>query len=210
MTASRLLILLLALGLAACPRPRGGGDDDDAANDDDSASDDDDAAGDDDDATGDDDDATGDDDDDATGDDDDDGGACQISLTFATGSTETCNEPWTEQGVELSLRIGTCGSGSNCSGAADSSGVWVYPAEIYGYFGDLDCTPGAVEIDINDYTGVGAVDAVLYDSSGGVISSATNTMVGSQERLTLPVTSGTPVAFGVSGCETQVLGAFID
>ena len=85
----RLLVLLLALSVCACPPPRtrgdddtvgdddDSGDDDDATGDDDDSGDDDDATGDDDDASGDDDDGTGDDDDgtgdddDATGDDDD-------------------------------------------------------------------------------------------------------------------------------------------
>jgi hypothetical protein len=207
--------MALALGLITvllgCPPGRRGNDDDD--DDDDSAADDDDATGDDDDVTGDDDDATGDDDDatgdddDATGDDDDaTGGDCNIDLALNTGNTTSCSDEWSENGVGLIFRPGTCGSG--CSGEAGSGGVWVYPAELYGGFGTLDCSPGQVAIEFNDYTGVGAVDIALYGPSGNVIASGTNTMVGSPETVTLSAQGA--VAFGISGCETQVLSVRID
>ncbi len=206
--------MALALGLITVllgcpPGRRGGGDDDDndsAADDDDATGDDDDATGDDDDATGDDDDATG-DDDDATGDDDDaTGGDCNIDLALNTGNTTSCNDPWTENGVGLQFRTGTCGSG--CSGEAGSTGTWIYPAELYGDFGTLDCSPGQVSIEFIDYTGVGAVDLVLYNGSGAVIASGTNTSTGTNEIVTLSATGA--VAFGISGCETVVVGVRID
>ena len=205
MTTMRLLLLLGLVVLMGCP-PARGRDDDDAADDDDSAADDDDATGDDDDATGDDDDATG-DDDDATGDDDDaTGGDCNIDLALNTGNTTTCGDPWSESGVGLQFRMGTCGS--ICAGEASSTGVWVYPAELHGDFGTLDCAPSQVSVEFNDYTGIGAVDVVLYDASGAVIASDTNTTTGSPELVTL--TAQGAVGFGISGCETQVLSVRID
>ena len=202
----RLMLLLGLVVLMGCP-PGRGRDDDDASDDDDSAGDDDDATGDDDDATGDDDDATGDDDDDATGDDDDaTGGGCDISLSLDTYMTTSCNDPWTEDGVQMQFRTGTCGSG--CSGETGKSGTWVYPAELYGDLSGLDCTPTSVRFEFNDYVGTGALDLVLYNGGGSPVATGTNSTVGSNEVVTL---TGTDVeGFGVSGCETFIVGIQIN
>ena len=204
MSMFRFALLLGLIGLVGCAPGRRGDDDDDddsATDDDDATGDDDDATGsDDDDVTGDDDDATG-DDDDATGDDDDaTGSACNIDLTLRTGNTMSCDDVWIENGVQLMFRTGTCGS--SCSGEAGTGGTWIYPAELYGGFGTLDCTVNQVAIQFNDYVGTGAVDLVLYGASGNVIASGTNTMVGSNETVTLSGQGA--VAFGISGCETVV------
>ena len=203
----RLLFLLALVGLIGCAPGRRGSDDDDASDDDDSAADDDDATGDDDDATGDDDDSTGaGDDDDSTGDDDDAAGDCNIALTLQTGNTTSCNDSWSENGVSLQFRTGTCGSG--CSGEAGSKGTWVYPAELYGDLTSLDCTPGQVTVDFIDYTGTGAVDVVIYNGGGSPIVTGNNTTVGTAESVTL---SGQDIeGFGISGCETVVVGVRID
>lgn len=207
---ARFFSLLLLLSLIGCPttRPRGDDDDDSGADDDDATGDDDDVAGDDDDSTaGDDDDSTvGDDDDSTAGDDDDSVGDCNIELTLMGGDTTACGSPWTEQGVELSFRSGSCAA--NCAAEATSSGVWVYPAELFGDLSNLDCSPSQVTVEIVDWTSPGSMDVVLYDGSGTQIASGTNGGTGTTELVQL---SASGVAgFGVSGCESQVVSVRID
>ena len=204
---ARFLSLLLLLTLIGCPptRPRDDDDDDSAADDDDSVGDDDDSVGDDDDSVGDDDDSVG-DDDDSVGDDDDSVAGCNIELTLMGGDTTSCGVPWTEQGVELSFRSGSCAA--NCSAEATSGGVFVYPAELFGDLSNLDCSPSQVTVEIVDWTSPGSMDVVLYDGSGSQIASGTNAGSGTSEFVQL---SASGVAgFGVSGCETEVVSVRID
>ena len=206
---ARFLSLLLLLTLIGCPptRPRDDDDDDSGADDDDATGDDDDTVGDDDDSVGDDDDSVGDDDDDdSVGDDDDSVAGCNIELTLVGGDTTSCGVPWTEQGVELSFRSGSCAA--NCSAEASSDGVWVYPAELFGDLSSLDCSPSQVTVEIVDWTSPGSMDVVLYDGSGTQIASGTNGGTGTTELVQL---SASGVAgFGVSGCETEVVSVRID
>jgi hypothetical protein len=204
-------LLLLALVLTACPRSRGD-DDDDSGADDDAGDDDagDDDAGDDD--AGDDD--VGDDDvgDDDVGDDDagdDDAAGCGLTATLRTGATETCNQTWTEGEFSMHLENGTCGSGDSCYGLADNTGVWVYPAELIVSWPASACSPSSIEVDIRDYTGVGAADVVAYNAGGTIIATGTNTTTSGGETVALTGV-GSAVSVGISGCETFVEQVRVD
>ncbi|MDP7110960.1 MAG: hypothetical protein QGH45_03300 [Myxococcota bacterium] len=202
-----LTLVLAALWLLAgpgCPTA----EDDDAGDDDDSGADDD--TGDDDDTGGDDD--TGDDDngdDDDTGDDDDSGAPpCAdqggITLTLDTSQTiNSCGAPWSELDVAMVLRDSTVCSG--CAGEAASGEVWVYPAELFLDFSDLDCEVTRAIVQVIDYVGGGAAQVRLYDASGALIDSNTNAQVAVEESIPVGYLGGPPAAgAGVDGCETMV------
>jgi len=209
------VLLLCGLGLAigpGCPTTYGDDDDDN----DDSGADDDDTGDDDtgDDDTGDDDtgdDDTGDDDtgDDDTGDDDtsglppcaDQGG---ITLTLNTSQAiHTCDTPWQEEDVTLFLRDSTVCSG--CSGEATSGDVWIYPAELYLDFSDLDCEVTRIIANLIDYVGGGAAQVRLYDAGGSIIDSNSNAQVAAEESIPAGYLGGPAAAgAGVDGCETMV------
>ncbi len=211
LTVALLGGFLLVAG-PGCPAPYDDddGDDDDSAGADDDTADDDDT-GDDDDDTADDDDDTGDDGtgDDDTGDDDtgglppcaDQGG---VTLTLDTSQAiNSCDTSWAEENVALRLRESTVCSG--CSGEATSGDVWIYPAELYLDFADLDCEVTRIIANLIDYVGGGAAQVRLYDAGGSIIANAANAQVAVEESIPAGYLGGPAAAgAGVDGCETMV------
>ena len=162
-----------------------------------------------DDFDGDDDDVTGDDDDDATGDDDDGPDDCAdfdgLVLTFdGAGNVNACFDTWTEEGVPLSIDGTPQCSNGNCTGADgswDPGNVWTFAGAIVGDLSQLDCP--ITEVEVTDYTGVGAATLTLFDAEGAIVDEVANETPGQFEILTAGLGDGYPVAsFALGGCET--------
>jgi hypothetical protein len=96
---------------------------------------------------------------------------------------------------------GPCDSG--CAGSAESDGVWVYPAQLRVDLSGVGCTVTSAEMDVIDYTGLEAVEALLLDGSGSEMDVDRNSIVGSMDTLSVSG-SNAAAALSVGGCETFV------
>jgi hypothetical protein len=154
-------------------------------------------------------------DEDRSGDDDDGGedgvtrcedlGGIELTLDGAD-NVSACFDSWTEAGVPLSIEGTPQCSNGTCTGADggwDPGNVWTFAGAIVGDLSQLDCEVTEVEVELTDYTGVGAATLTVLAEDGGIVDMAANETPGEFETLTAGLDDGYPIAaFAVGGCET--------
>ncbi|GEM_PF-4141893 len=97
-------------------------------------------------------------------------------------------QSWSEAGANMNMS----GSFGVDNDNTDPDGVWLYPAMLTVNFGDIDSLsdmPVNIEIDVYDYTGIGALTAVLYDDEG-FLAKTSNTTTSGLETLYLSGPAG--------------------
>ena len=120
-----------------------------------------------------------------------------------------CNEGWVQNGVNVMVGTTTsedCDGGGNCTWIPwdGSSGIGMAPARLSVDFSQTYVV-FQVEIDIQDYCGIGCTRAFLYND-GVQVASTSNATRGVEETLTLVPTGNLVDSIAVSSCEGVVLG----
>jgi hypothetical protein len=128
-----------------------------------------------------------------------------ITITLDGVSVSSCDEIWTESGVELSFVETTgedCDGGGNCSFGTVADRVWLFPARLNLDLSILTQRVTSAEVDIDDSCGVACSRAFLYEGNS-TVDSDSNTMRGT-ETLDLSADGSRPDRLAVSSCEGAV------
>ena len=133
--------------------------------------------------------------------------AQNIRLTLDNISTDiSCNDIWTEEGINLSLESTTtedCSTGS-CFFEIETTYLWLFPSRLSI---DLSSVPSIerVEIDIIDTCGPDCTLAFLVNLDGETIESTYNTISGSPETLIIENPTESMLSkLAISSCEGQI------
>ncbi len=188
-----LVVFALMLGGTACP----------VADDDDSTSDDDDTAPDDADTVPDDDDTAPDDDDTAGPVPCSSLGGIVLSMSSSVG-VGICGMPWTDQGVVFNTNpyaAPTCPQ--PCAAFNAGPAFWLAPAELFADLLGVSCTVSSVEVDLTEVGSPGLTTVSLTDPTGAPLGSATSTMYGVLETVTVS-TSGQGAVLSIQSCEALI------
>jgi len=133
--------------------------------------------------------------------------AAVATVTFDNVPADVqCDQVWQEAGVDISFTSTTaedCDGGGNCFFGVEPGLVWLYPSRLVIDLGGTFAVT-QVEIDWQDYCGVGCTRAFAYDG-GSTVATAQNTTVGSVETVTLIPSGGQADRIAMSSCEGQVL-----
>jgi hypothetical protein len=133
--------------------------------------------------------------------------ATVTTITFDNVPADVqCDEVWQEAGVDLYFTSTTaedCDGGGNCFFGLDVGLVWLYPSRLVIDLGGSFAVT-EVEVDWQDYCGVGCTRGFVYDG-GSTVASAQNSVVGSVETVTLVPSSGQADRIALSSCEGQIL-----
>ena len=133
--------------------------------------------------------------------------AQNIRLTLDNISTDiSCNDIWTEEGINLSLESTTtedCSTGS-CFFEIETTYLWLFPSRLSI---DLSSVQNIerLEIDIIDACGPDCTLAFLVNLDGETIESTYNTISGSPETLIIENPTESMLSkLAISSCEGQI------
>jgi hypothetical protein len=140
--------------------------------------------------------------------------AANITITLDAGTIPAgvvCGQVWQEAGVSMNFAnteaIDCSGAGNCFFGANPGFGpndIALFPSR---FVVDLTTIPGTVtaaEVDVIDFCGIGCTSAFLEDGAV-LVSSDFNTVVSSQETLSLTSGVFVPDLLAVSSCEGAVV-----
>lgn len=135
-----------------------------------------------------------------------------LEITFNEVPATTCDEVWTQSGVAIQVTTTTsedCDGGGNCSFIEwdENGGVGMAPARLALDLGESYLI-FSVEIDIQDFCGIGCTRAFLYNN-GVQVGSTANATRGAVETLVVSPVGNFADSIAVSSCEGVVLGQTI-